>query len=158
MEVVKCFWGVFGEVEELFGDRDWNFRVGVGFDLFVFKVMDVCVEELGLVMEVLEWLGEVGGFFIVGRSFFIFMGDILVEIVGVDGWLYWIWVVCWVDGVLLVYVGKWVFGLLGEIGIELGCVCRLFDGWEYFVFDCGLKWDFCCGLEVVWELELFVQD
>ncbi|RTZ81219.1 MAG: hypothetical protein DSZ01_01110, partial [Gammaproteobacteria bacterium] len=67
-EAAKRLWGVVGEVEELPGDRDRNFRVGRGPDSIVLKVTDAREEELGLAMEALERLSEAGGSLDVGRA------------------------------------------------------------------------------------------
>lgn len=148
LEAAVRLWGVSGEIEELPGDRDRNFRVGAGSEAIVLKITDAPADELALASEALERLGRAGGSLAVGQALKTKAGEPWALVEGADGRTHKAWAVRWLDGVPLAYAGTRAPGLLGQLGEELGRARVALDGWDHPALERGLKWDLRRGLEV----------
>ena len=153
LEAAIRLWGVSGDIEELPGDRDRNYRVGVGEDAIVLKITDAPGEELQLSSDALDLLARAGGNLAVGSALKTQAGELWAAIQGADGRSHKAWAVRWLEGVPLAHAGSRAPGLSAQLGEELGRARVALDGWEHPALDRGLKWDLRRGLEVAWAGE-----
>lgn len=152
-EAAMRLFGVTGDVVELPGDRDRNFRVGEGDGAIVLKITDAPADELDLAAQALERLSGADGALAIGRALKTQAGEPWALVEGVDGRSHKAWAVGWLDGVPLAHAGERAPGLTGQLGEELGRARVALDGWEHPAMDRSLKWDLRRGLGVAWERE-----
>ena len=122
-------WGCAGQVHELPGDRDRNFKVGDGQHAIVLTVTDAPASEIALSAAALERLAGTGGALRVGMARETRGGGLWSSIQGADGREHRVWAVDWVEGVPLAQAGPKSLELVRELGAELGLARLALDKW-----------------------------
>lgn len=157
-ELAQEFWGVEGEVSELPGYEDRNYRVGRGPEAIVLKVTDASAVQIELAAGALERVAEAGGGLVVGRAVRSLAGELWEAVEGEDGRAHRAWAVRWLEGTPLAHAGPRAPGLLWELGAQLGRARVALEGWEHEGLGRGLEWDLRRGVEVAWSYERFLED